>query len=92
MMVQRTLSAKSLPHAKGGAMLAGYFKILPFFMMVLPGMISRALFVDTVGCVEPEICMKVCESRHGCSNIAYPMLILNLMPVGLFLSQFFYYH
>ena len=84
MMVQRALSAKSLPHAKGGVMLTSYLKILPFFMMVLPGMISRALYTDTVGCSDPETCMKVCESRNGCSNIAYPMLILNLMPVGEF--------
>jgi uncharacterized sodium:solute symporter family permease YidK len=44
MMVQRALSAKSLSHAQGGTLLAGYIKILPLFMMVMPGMISRALY------------------------------------------------
>jgi uncharacterized sodium:solute symporter family permease YidK len=27
--------------------------------------------------------MKVCGSKNGCSNIAYPTLIMNLMPTGL---------
>lgn len=43
-IVQRSLAAKNLLHAKGGSLLASYLKILPFFMMVLPGMISRILF------------------------------------------------
>jgi hypothetical protein len=51
-------------------------------MMVLPGMISRALFKDTVGCADPETCMKVCGSKNGCSNLAYPTLIMEIMPTG----------
>lgn len=43
-IVQRSLSAKSLSHAKGGSILGGYLKILPMFFIVMPGMISRALF------------------------------------------------
>jgi len=39
MMVQRALSAKSLSHAQGGTLLAGFIKILPLFMIVMPGMI-----------------------------------------------------
>jgi uncharacterized sodium:solute symporter family permease YidK len=38
-MVQRTLAAKSLSHAQGGTLFAGYLKILPLFMMIMPGMI-----------------------------------------------------
>ena len=83
MMVQRALSAKSLSHAQGGTLFAGYLKILPLFMIVIPGMISRALYPDSVGCSDPDVCYKVCESKNGCSNIAYPYLILNLMPTGL---------
>ena len=43
-IVQRALAAKSLSHAKGGTLLAGYFKILPTFMMVIPGMAARILW------------------------------------------------
>ncbi|XP_049735185.1 sodium/glucose cotransporter 4 isoform X1 [Elephas maximus indicus] len=82
-IVQRSLSAKSLSHAKGGSVLGGYLKILPMFFIVMPGMISRALYPDEVGCVDPDICQRICGARVGCSNIAYPKLIMAVMPVGL---------
>ncbi|XP_048207225.1 sodium/glucose cotransporter 4 isoform X1 [Perognathus longimembris pacificus] len=82
-IVQRSLSAKNLSHAKGGSVLGGYLKILPMFFIVMPGMISRALYPDEVGCVDPDVCQRVCGTRVGCSNIAYPKLIMALMPVGL---------
>ncbi|XP_077813925.1 sodium/glucose cotransporter 4 isoform X5 [Macaca mulatta] len=82
-IVQRSLSAKSLSHAKGGSVLGGYLKILPMFFIVMPGMISRALFPDEVGCVDPDVCQSICGARVGCSNIAYPKLVMTLMPVGL---------
>uniref|UniRef100_I3M8R5 Solute carrier family 5 member 9 n=2 Tax=Ictidomys tridecemlineatus TaxID=43179 RepID=I3M8R5_ICTTR len=82
-IVQRSLSAKNLSHAKGGSVLGGYLKILPMFFIVMPGMISRALYPDEVGCVDPDICQRVCGARVGCSNIAYPKLVMGLMPIGL---------
>uniref|UniRef100_A0A7N5ZRV2 Solute carrier family 5 member 9 n=1 Tax=Anabas testudineus TaxID=64144 RepID=A0A7N5ZRV2_ANATE len=82
-IVQRSLSAKSLSHAKAGSVLGGYLKLLPTFFIVMPGMISRALFPDEVGCVDPDICQSVCGASVGCSNIAYPKLVVELMPVGL---------
>uniref|UniRef100_A0A671Y5Z3 Solute carrier family 5 member 9 n=1 Tax=Sparus aurata TaxID=8175 RepID=A0A671Y5Z3_SPAAU len=82
-IVQRSLSAKSLSHAKGGSVLGGYLKLLPMFFIVMPGMISRALFPDEVACVDPTVCQSVCGASVGCSNIAYPKLVVELMPVGL---------
>jgi len=43
-IVQRALAAKNISHAKGGAILAGYLKLLPLFLMIFPGMISRTLY------------------------------------------------
>ncbi len=43
-IVQRTLAAKNLEHAKLGCILAGYLKILPLFLIVLPGMIAKTLY------------------------------------------------
>ncbi|KAM3620150.1 uncharacterized protein V6R79_018925 [Siganus canaliculatus] len=82
-IVQRSLSAKSLSHAKGGSVLGGYLKLLPMFFIVMPGMISRALFPEEVGCVDPQVCEAVCGASVGCSNIAYPKLVVELMPMGL---------
>ncbi|XP_018417094.1 PREDICTED: sodium/myo-inositol cotransporter 2 [Nanorana parkeri] len=82
-IVQRSLSAKNLSHAKGGSLLAAYLKVLPLFMMVLPGMISRVLFTDEVACADPEICRSICGNPSGCSDIAYPKLVIELLPTGL---------
>ncbi|KAF8763202.1 Sodium/glucose cotransporter 4 like protein [Argiope bruennichi] len=83
MMVQRLLAAKSLSHAQGGTLFAGFMKILPIFLIVMPGMISRVLYTDEVACVDPDICMEYCQNPAGCSNVAYPRLVLELMPSGL---------
>ncbi|XP_071508291.1 sodium/myo-inositol cotransporter 2-like [Diadema antillarum] len=82
-MVQRTLSAKSLSHAQGGCIFAGFCKILPVFMTVIPGMIARVLYTNTVACASAEACLAACGNSRGCSNTAYPSLVLGLMPDGL---------
>ncbi|XP_060586302.1 sodium/myo-inositol cotransporter-like [Ruditapes philippinarum] len=82
-IVQRLLAAKSLSHAQGATLMAGFIKVLPLFMMVMPGMISRVLYADEVACVDPQICNYVCQSEAGCSSIAYPRLVLGIMPEGL---------
>ncbi|XP_045632422.1 sodium/myo-inositol cotransporter 2 [Ursus americanus] len=82
-IVQRSLAAKNLSHAKGGSLMAAYLKVLPLFMMVFPGMVSRVLFPDEVACADPETCLKVCSNPSGCSDIAYPKLVLELLPTGL---------
>src|SRR5215813_12134207 len=66
-IVQRVLSARDEGHAKAGTIFAGFLKILPVFMLVLPGIIAYALFPDQV--VKPDY--------------AYPTLVLNLLPTGL---------
>ncbi|KAK1885949.1 Sodium/glucose cotransporter 5 [Dissostichus eleginoides] len=58
-----------------------------------PGIRQRKLYhrgrkaecpvVDTVGCVDPEECVRVCGAEVGCSNIAFPKLVIELMPSGL---------
>uniref|UniRef100_A0AAQ5YCD1 Sodium/mannose cotransporter SLC5A10 n=1 Tax=Amphiprion ocellaris TaxID=80972 RepID=A0AAQ5YCD1_AMPOC len=82
-IVQRSLSAKNMSHVKGASILAAYLKMLPFIFIVLPGMISRALYPDSVGCVDPDECVRVCGAEVGCSNIAFPKLVIELMPSGL---------
>src|SRR5579863_5889971 len=66
-IVQRVLSAKDEGHAKAGTIFAGFLKVLPVFLLVIPGIIAFALFPDQVK--KPDF--------------AYPTLVLNLLPVGL---------
>ena len=67
-IVQRVLSARDEGHAKAGTIFAGFLKILPVFMLVLPGIIAYALYKDQVS-AKPDY--------------AYPTLVLNLLPTGL---------
>jgi solute:Na+ symporter, SSS family len=48
-IVQRVLGAKSEEDARAGAILCGLLKILPVFVLVLPGLIARALYPEIRG-------------------------------------------
>ncbi|XP_061701068.1 sodium/myo-inositol cotransporter 2 isoform X2 [Syngnathoides biaculeatus] len=82
-IVQRSLAAKTLTHAKGGSLLAAYLKILPFFAVMLPGMISRILYTDEVACADPDLCKQICDNPVGCTDTAYAKLVMELLPAGL---------
>lgn len=82
MIVQRTLASKSITHAKAGCILASYLKILPLFLIIFPGMASRVLYPNRVGCADPIKCKEICGNEVGCSNIAYAELVIELMPDG----------
>src|SRR5438445_9045793 len=74
-IVQRALSTRDEGHAKAGTIFAGFLKILPVFMLVLPGLIAFALYRDMfkIG-VNGQV-------LNG--DIAYPTLVINLLPTGL---------
>jgi SSS family solute:Na+ symporter len=74
-IVQRVLSAKDEGHAKAATIFAGFLKILPVFILVLPGLIAFALFKD--------LFHVDASGRVLNGDIAYPTLIINLLPPGL---------
>ncbi|XP_069353434.1 probable glucose sensor protein SLC5A4 isoform X2 [Eulemur rufifrons] len=82
-IVQRCLCGRDMSHVKAACIVCAYLKLLPMFLMIMPGMISRILYPDTVACVVPSECVKQCGVEVGCSNYAYPTLVLELMPAGL---------
>ncbi|XP_008049317.1 low affinity sodium-glucose cotransporter, partial [Carlito syrichta] len=82
-IVQRCLCGKDMSHVKAACIICGYLKLLPMFFMVMPGMISRILYTDKVACVIPSECVKQCGVEVGCTNYAYPTMVLELMPQGL---------
>ncbi|MCU1255616.1 MAG: sglT 3 [Candidatus Angelobacter sp.] len=74
-MVQRVLSAKSEGHAKAATIFAGFLKILPVFILVLPGLIAVALY--------RELFQFGPNGQVLNGDIAYPTMIVNLLPSGL---------
>src|SRR2546428_3158056 len=67
-IVQRVLAARNVTEARRGTILAGFLKILPVFIFVLPGIIASALYTDI---------------RGAAANSAYPALVTRLLPAGL---------
>lgn len=67
-IVQRVLGAKTERDAQLGPLFAGFIKVLPVFVMVLPGVMALVLFKDIIG-DDP--------------NAALPVLIDQLIPVGM---------
>lgn len=82
-IVQRALAARSLAHAQAATLLAGFLKFSPLFLIIFPGMISRVLYPELVACNDPAVCMDICNNPSGCTNIAYPLLILKMAPTGM---------
>src|SRR3954449_12462052 len=73
-IVQRVLSARDEGNARAGTIFAGFLKILPVFMLVLPGLIAFALYRE-------QFVVKDGVVTNG--DIAYPLLVINLLPAGL---------
>ncbi|MBI9018276.1 MAG: hypothetical protein JEZ07_13555 [Phycisphaerae bacterium] len=48
-IVQKVLAAKTEKDGRDGAIFAGFLKILPVFLMVLPGVIGYVLYKDIIG-------------------------------------------
>ena len=48
-MVQRMLSARSVEDARKGSLLAATFKLLPIFILVLPGLFAAILYPESRG-------------------------------------------
>src|SRR5947208_6316790 len=67
-IVQRVLAARNVTEARRGTILAGFLKILPVFIFVLPGIIASALYPDI---------------RGAAANSAYPALATRLHAPGL---------
>lgn len=49
------------------------------------------VFIELVGCATPDDCVAACGNKAGCTNIAYPLLVVQLMPNGA-RGQYVYYY
>ncbi len=72
-IVQRVLGAKSEDHARTGALFAGFIKILPVFILVLPGLMCYVLVLQNHFDGQMPV-----ESKD-----AYSFMIGKIMPPGL---------
>jgi SSS family solute:Na+ symporter len=70
-IVQRVLAGKNQQQSRRGAILAGFFKLTPVFIFLVPGMVAYALTKD------PAISFKTS------GDAAYTSLVATILPHGL---------
>ncbi len=77
-VVQRTLSARSLPDAQLGAVWGGFLKVWPIFVFMVPGMIGYAMVQEGMLSIPmgPEG-----EKING--DMVFPTMVKELLPTGL---------
>ena len=66
-----------MKRARRGTIAAGYFKLLPVFMFLIPGMIAYALSMKTGSGIEMDI-----TNTHDTDG-AYAMMVKNILPAGV---------
>jgi SSS family solute:Na+ symporter len=76
-IVQRTLSAKDVDNARRGTILAGFLKLLPLFIFVVPGMIALVLLE------RGALALPLGLDGTTDYNAALPTLVGTLLPIGL---------
>ena len=68
-IIQRVLGGKDIRHARWGVIFAGFLKIIPLFVMVIPGAIALTVYPD------------MNSGNNG--DAVFPFLVSNVLPVGL---------
>lgn len=69
-IVQRVLSAKDMAAGRRGAIFAGYLKLLPVFIFLVPGLIAHALQAKGI-------------IHFDSADQAFPTLVAELLPSGV---------
>jgi SSS family solute:Na+ symporter len=75
-IVQRVLSGRNQKEARRGSILAGYFKLLPVFIFLIPGMIAYALSQKNL------IQMPLNPEGSPDADKAFSCLVAQLLPIG----------
>ena len=66
-----------MKRARRGSIAAGYFKLLPVFMFLIPGMVAIALSNDPSSGILMDI------NNHDQTDGAFAMMVKNILPAGI---------
>ncbi len=83
-IVQRAISAKSVTEARRGSIAAGFLKLLPVFIFIIPGLICFAIAKNGV---IPEIQHELYGANgqliRDNAQKAFPLLVAYVLPIGV---------
>jgi len=83
-IVQRVLGAPNEKEARRGSMFAGFLKLLPVFLFIIPGMICFALAKSGIN---PSIQHELFDAQghliRDRAQAAFPLLVMHVLPIGV---------
>ncbi len=86
-IVQRALAAPNEREARRGSICAGFFKLLPVFLFIIPGMICFALASTQNADAIPRIQQTIIDSQGEVivdeAQKAFPLLVMTVLPAGV---------
>jgi SSS family solute:Na+ symporter len=82
-IVQRALGAKNEREARRGSIFAGFLKLLPVFIFIIPGMIALALArtgraPGLESLVDPDGAVNAANAQA-----AFPLMVMSVLPMGV---------
>jgi SSS family solute:Na+ symporter len=91
-IVQRALGAPNEKQARRGSICASFFKLLPVFIFIIPGMICFALaisknlspdVIEKVGVIKTTLFNGQGELIRDEAQKAFPLLVASVLPTGI---------
>lgn len=83
-IVQRALAAKNETEARRGSIAAAFFKLLPVFIFIIPGIICYALAVSgKVPALQQQLIGPDGQIIRDNAQQAFPLMVANVLPVGI---------
>jgi SSS family solute:Na+ symporter len=85
-IVQRTLGAPNQTEARRGCIFAGYLKLLPVFIFIIPGVICWAIITKINAGEIADLDFSSMLNEDGSirdSGQAFPVMVRNILPVGI---------
>jgi len=83
-IVQRALGARNEKEARRGSICAAFFKLLPVFIFIIPGMICFALAKSgKVAVIQQTLFNGQGELLVEQSQSAFPLLVATILPIGI---------
>ncbi|MBP1655750.1 MAG: Na+/glucose cotransporter [Bacteroidetes bacterium] len=83
-IVQRALSAPNETQARRGSIAASFFKLLPVFIFIIPGIIAMALAKSGMNPVlQQQLLGPDGQVIRDNSQAAFPLMVAHVLPVGI---------
>lgn len=83
-IVQRALSAPNETEARRGSIAAAFFKLLPVFIFIIPGIICYALALSgKMPVIQQQLIGADGQIIRDNAQQAFPLMVAHILPVGL---------